>query len=369
MNNTPLTSNDLLDRLRFPGSEAELSAAATEAADEIVRLQRQVETLSAELAKWTTEAQREKDRRNAQPPPSGSPVPKVDWEIATDALREIAGYVGADESFDLTAREMRSTARDALSVIESNERLRAAETKSALCPHGLPLADNVCGPCSEGRPNRAAGEPPSSLRDLLTEFGQAYLKLCTEGSEHQPRVEAAERAIHAHCTASPPPAPQWISVDDRLPELDARVLYAFNGYTWQGSYRGLNDGLPCFAGPHGFISGDATHWMPLPEPPGAPLTKESPYVMRPSEEAAMFKAVTQRPVETSAVCGCWDCSSPERRMTTFIVCPDCGNKRCPRATSHLNACTGSNEPGQLGSRFTPAGLSESETASIADKGG
>lgn len=22
----------------------------------------------------------------------------------------------------------------------------------ALCPHGMPLADNVCGPCSEGRP-------------------------------------------------------------------------------------------------------------------------------------------------------------------------------------------------------------------------
>lgn len=25
---------------------------------------------------------------------------------------------------------------------------------SALCPHGMPLAENVCGPCSEGRPNR-----------------------------------------------------------------------------------------------------------------------------------------------------------------------------------------------------------------------
>lgn len=25
-----------------------------------------------------------------------------------------------------------------------------------LCPHGMPLAENVCGPCSEGRPNRDA---------------------------------------------------------------------------------------------------------------------------------------------------------------------------------------------------------------------
>ncbi|WP_016695014.1 hypothetical protein [Rhodococcus rhodochrous] len=35
----------------------------------------------------------------------------------------------------------------------------------------------------------------------------------------------------------------------------------------------------------------------------------------------------------------------------FIMCPDCGNKRCPKATHHDHACTGSNEPGQEGSRY------------------
>ena len=30
----------------------------------------------------------------------------------------------------------------------------------------------------------------------------------------------------------------------------------------------------------------------------------------------------------------------------MIVCPDCGNKRCPRAACHALECTGSNEPGQ-----------------------
>lgn len=25
---------------------------------------------------------------------------------------------------------------------------------AGLCPHGMVLADDVCGPCSEGRPNR-----------------------------------------------------------------------------------------------------------------------------------------------------------------------------------------------------------------------
>jgi len=30
----------------------------------------------------------------------------------------------------------------------------------------------------------------------------------------------------------------------------------------------------------------------------------------------------------------------------MAVCPECGNKRCPRANNHLNACTGSNDPCQ-----------------------
>lgn len=37
-----------------------------------------------------------------------------------------------------------------------------------------------------------------------------------------------------------------------------------------------------------------------------------------------------------------------RRM---ILCPACGNKRCPRATDHRFACTGSNETGQFGSDY------------------
>jgi hypothetical protein len=37
--------------------------------------------------------------------------------------------------------------------------------------------------------------------------------------------------------------------------------------------------------------------------------------------------------------------------TVMILCPDCGNKRCPKATDHRHACTGSNEPGQPGSVY------------------
>lgn len=36
----------------------------------------------------------------------------------------------------------------------------------------------------------------------------------------------------------------------------------------------------------------------------------------------------------------------------MIVCPTCGNKRCPHASDHDLACTDSNEPGQIGSIYS-----------------
>lgn len=37
--------------------------------------------------------------------------------------------------------------------------------------------------------------------------------------------------------------------------------------------------------------------------------------------------------------------------TRMILCPKCGNKRCPHASDHRLACTDSNEPGQTGSVY------------------
>ena len=50
-------------------------------------------------------------------------------------------------------------------------------------------------------------------------------------------------------------------------------------------------------------------------------------------------------------CYCYNCADNNTRMTRIILCPECGNKRCPKATDHNNACTNSNEPGQEGSRY------------------
>jgi len=56
-------------------------------------------------------------------------------------------------------------------------------------------------------------------------------------------------------------------------------------------------------------------------------------------------------------CYCYNCNKDRMVgglpyvMTLMIVCPTCGNKRCPHSTDHKLACTNSNERGQAGSRY------------------
>jgi hypothetical protein len=50
-------------------------------------------------------------------------------------------------------------------------------------------------------------------------------------------------------------------------------------------------------------------------------------------------------------------SRRDQRFGRMIVCPTCGNKRCPKATDHRLDCTGSNEPGQPGSAYGGGGPS------------
>jgi hypothetical protein len=52
-----------------------------------------------------------------------------------------------------------------------------------------------------------------------------------------------------------------------------------------------------------------------------------------------------------AECWCTTCRPITMSDMRFVVCPDCGNKRCPRAHNHALACTSSNEPGQAGSTW------------------
>ncbi|HGA2744049.1 TPA: hypothetical protein ACIR1F_002744 [Enterobacter roggenkampii] len=64
--------------------------------------------------------------------------------------------------------------------------------------------------------------------------------------------------------------------------------------------------------------------------------------------------------ETSTKCWCRTCRPVTISDMRFVVCPECGNKRCPHANDHRNACTGSNEPGQEGSAYPAAPQQEAQ---------
>lgn len=64
--------------------------------------------------------------------------------------------------------------------------------------------------------------------------------------------------------------------------------------------------------------------------------------------------------ETSTKCWCHTCRPVTITDMRFVVCPECGNKRCPHANDHRNGCTGSNEPGQEGSAYPAAPQQEAK---------
>jgi hypothetical protein len=81
---------------------------------------------------------------------------------------------------------------------------------------------------------------------------------------------------------------------------------------------------------------------------GQPDIQERPWVM-----PAGWKEHLE-----SSDCYCYNCNKDKKTKSGFlwtmswmILCPTCGNKRCPHATDHSLACTDSNEPGQEGSRY------------------
>jgi hypothetical protein len=70
-----------------------------------------------------------------------------------------------------------------------------------------------------------------------------------------------------------------------------------------------------------------------------------------SGNAIQVERVTVRFDELApSPCNCAKCR-PHSMEMRMILCSKCGNKRCPHATDHRNACTGSNERGQAGSAY------------------
>ncbi|ELC6509900.1 TPA: hypothetical protein ACOEAI_000195 [Enterobacter hormaechei subsp. xiangfangensis] len=81
---------------------------------------------------------------------------------------------------------------------------------------------------------------------------------------------------------------------------------------------------------------------------------ETPTTMQTAPALDYSPKIAESPSGNSPVipdCWCRTCRPVVLNDMRFVVCPDCGNKRCPRANDHKNSCTGSNEPGQEGSAY------------------
>lgn len=84
-----------------------------------------------------------------------------------------------------------------------------------------------------------------------------------------------------------------------------------------------------------------------------PLT-HAQWLQHAYEEALDMAIYLKRAMQASGsspTCWCETCRPVTLGDMRMVVCPECGNKRCPKATHHDNACTNSNEIGQKGSSW------------------
>ena len=91
-------------------------------------------------------------------------------------------------------------------------------------------------------------------------------------------AEVIERLTSEHRMLLTEGRGEWISVDDRLPEVYTWVLAHAPGYYgkyWIMEYAALGNGKPQFWADETSPTSTVTHWMPLPEPPTVSGTRDA----------------------------------------------------------------------------------------------
>lgn len=91
----------------------------------------------------------------------------------------------------------------------------------------------------------------------------------------------------------------------------------------------------------------------------------TPLFAKRDAETARLRADARFREETTPNCWCEKCRPITLEDMRMVLCPECGNKRCPRATDHNNDCTNSNEPGQPGNSYPARRLTDALTEEIA----
>lgn len=78
----------------------------------------------------------------------------------------------------------------------------------------------------------------------------------------------ADEALDMAIAALREQKPKWISVEERLPEVDVTVLTLDRwGHIHDRYMYRHKDGTPVFTAEYLVSTRDVTHWMPLPEMP------------------------------------------------------------------------------------------------------
>jgi hypothetical protein len=60
---------------------------------------------------------------------------------------------------------------------------------------------------------------------------------------------------------------EWISIEDKLPDLDKEVLFTYEDYVNLGSYIFYDPGFRWLDHTGHLYRSEVTHWMPLPKIP------------------------------------------------------------------------------------------------------
>ncbi|EOX4270006.1 DUF551 domain-containing protein [Citrobacter freundii] len=151
------------------------------------------------------------------------------------------------------------------------------------------------------------------------------------------------RAAMLQAGNSPVTPDGWIPVSERMPEDGQEVIVmdvvrgkVQSGMIYQdGEFVDFNEQYYKVKSP--------SHWMPLPAAPHFRKIGNS--------STNNCREISETSTNSAERCWCRTCRPVTMSDMRFVVCPECGNKRCPRANDHRNVCTGSNEPGQIGSAY------------------
>ncbi|HBW7534816.1 TPA: hypothetical protein MFD62_000123 [Klebsiella pneumoniae] len=165
---------------------------------------------------------------------------------------------------------------------------------------------------------------------------------------------------------------EWLSQQNGVIEVDCGCVTTEAFYHWMrvayeaGNSPAIPDGYVMV--PDDLKEATADLLATLDDYPEqlVPINRDSSVVR--ALRAAMLAAAPQSPGSEPATvpgkwipvseqkpdCWCLTCRPVTLNDMRFVVCPDCGNKRCPRANDHRNACARSNEPGQEGSAYPAA---------------